>query len=152
MLQKIKTIFRHPYIHQLRDVRVLGMVVFAFIALMVSWSGIKAIQTNYELQRQIAKLEQQNKLQDLENTNMRLKNQYLETDEFLELAARRQFGKAAPGEKVIIVPKDVGLSYYSSTSQQQSPGTEKPTAHKPGYRRNFEAWINFFLHRQEKSS
>lgn len=152
MLQKIKTLIRHPYTHQLKDVRVLGMIVFAVVALLVSWSGIKAIQTNYELQRQIAKLEQQNKLQELENNNLKLKNQYLGTDEFLELAARRQFGKAAPGEKVIIIPKNVGLSHYLPSAEKKAATEAKTSSHKAAYRKNFEGWINFFLHRQTNDS
>ena len=39
--------------------------------------------------------------------NQKLQNEYLKSDAFLELAARRQFNRAAPGEKLLIVPKSV---------------------------------------------
>lgn len=151
MIKKIKTFLSKPNVRQYKDTRVLGLIVFGIIALMVSWSGIKSIQSNYELQQQIVKLEQQNKLKELENDNLKLKNQYFKTDEFLELTARRQFGKAAPGEKVVVIPKNVALSHITnSPTQHQAENNAKDQ--KPHYQKNFEAWINFFLHRDNKNN
>src|SRR5437667_142896 len=73
------------YARQLRDVRVLGLVIFGGLVLLVSWSGIQVIQTNYDLQKQISKLQQQNQVQELENNNLQLTNQYFNTDQYLEL-------------------------------------------------------------------
>ena len=148
MLNKIKNLQNHPFVKQLNDSRAWGLIIFAVIAIMVTWSGVKSVQTNYGLQRQISRLEQENKVQQLENRNLKLKNEYLETDQFLELAARRQLGKAAEGEKVLIVPKSVALSntvdLAKSTDKVEKDESE---ANKPAYQKNFEAWINFFLHR-----
>ncbi len=145
MTDKIKTYLKHPSIKALQDVRVLGLVVFAILALLVSWSTISAIQTNYELQKQISELEQENSVIQLGNTNQELRNRYYQTDAFLELAARRQFGKAAPGEKLVIVPKAVALSYTvdtpAETEQQEAP------AQNSSAQRNFQAWMNFFMNR-----
>ncbi len=148
MIKKIKTFLAKPSIRQYQDTRVVGLIVFGIITLMVSWSGIKSIQSNYELQQQIVKLEQQNKLKELENSNLKLKNQYFKTDEFLEITARRQFGKAAPGEKVVMIPKSVALSHVTNkVAEQQSENMVNDQ--KPRYQKNFEAWINFFLHRNK---
>lgn len=141
---------KNPYIRALNDTRALGLVAFGVVALLVSWSGLKAIQTNYGLQQQIAKLEQENAVKKLENTNQKLRNEYYKTDEFLELAARRQFGKAALGEKVYLVPKKVALANapeIKPETTQEQPNTE---THKPTYQKNFEAWVNFFLNRKPK--
>lgn len=59
MLEKIKTADKKALLSQLRDTRTLGLLVFVVLVLLVSWSGIKSIQTNYELQRTIARLEQE---------------------------------------------------------------------------------------------
>src|SRR5688572_22142749 len=109
MLEKLKKYRKHPYVEQLKDVRVIGLIAFCVIALLVAWSGLGAIQSNYVLQKQIARLEQENQVKDLENNNLKLKNQYYNTDQYLELQARRQFGRAAPGETLILVPKGVAL-------------------------------------------
>jgi cell division protein FtsB len=147
MFEKIKSYVKHPYAQTLTDSRALGLVAFGVVAILVSWSGIKSIQTNYELQKQISKLTQQNQVAKLENENKKLENQYYQTDEFLELAARRQFGKAAPGETVYLVPKKVALAH--TVDLNSSAPVEKPAdeAHQPTYQKHFEAWVDFFLHR-----
>lgn len=148
VLHKIKTIPQHPVWQQLHDVRVVGLVVFGILALLVSWKSVEAIQTNFELQKQVVRLQQENAVRKLANTNLKLRNQYLNTDQFLELAARRQFGKAASGEKVIIVPKSVALAHTVSLTE---PGAEtpQPSLQKSRRQRNFQAWMSFFLHRPQ---
>ena len=142
MLEKIKTM-TIDYAKSLGDIRVIGQTVFVIVVLMVSWSAIKSIQTNYDLQKKIARLEQEIKVQELENQNLALENQYLETDQFIELAVRRQFGRAAPGERVYLVPSDVAATYAPNIEkQEQNKEAEKE---KPTYQKNLEAWSNFFF-------
>jgi cell division protein FtsB len=147
MFGKIKIADIKKVIRQLNDPRTLGLVAFGIIALLVTWSGAKAVQTNYDLQKKIARLEQQNQVQELENKNLDLKTQYLQTDEFLDLAARRQFGLAAPGETVVLVPKNVALAHTVDLSPAKKP-TPTPSPPTPGYQKNLESWLDFFLHRQ----
>lgn len=149
MLEKIKTYSKHPYLHELRDVRVLGLLVFGIIVLLVSWSGVRVIETNYKLQQQIARMEEQTKLLQLENANKKLENKYYETDEYLELQARKQFGKGAAGEKLLLVPKNVALAHTVDIKQDKEERTDQPQAEKPTYQKNFESWMNFFLHRSQ---
>ncbi|HWB38676.1 MAG TPA: septum formation initiator family protein [Candidatus Saccharimonadales bacterium] len=134
------------FIQKLSDVRFAGQVVFVVIVLLVSWSGIKSIQTNYGLQKQISALKQQNDLQELQNENLSLQNDYLKSNQYLELSARQNFGLAAPGEKEILVPKSVALAHTVDlpTSDEQSETTTK----QPPYQRNVQSWVDFFLHRQ----
>ncbi len=135
-----------PYLHEARDVRVLGLIGFGVIVLLVSWSGVKAIDTNYRLQKEIAELQQQTDLQSLGNTNLRLENEYYKTNQYLELSARQNFGLAKPGETELIVPRDVALAHTVDL-----PGyDEQVTAAnaQPGWQRNFRSWVDFFLHRQ----
>lgn len=146
MFEKIKTNVK-PWLMQLNDPRTLGLVAFGVIALLVTWSGIKAVQTNYELQKQISVLEQETQVQELENQNLDLQNQYLNTDQFLELAARRQFGLAAPGEKLILVPKTVAMAHTLNLDSKPNDTKAITVVNKPAYQRNFQAWINFFFHR-----
>ncbi len=132
----------------MRDVRVAGLLVFCALLLLVSWSSVNVIQTNYDLQKQISKLEQQNEVQELENNNLKLKNQYYNTGQYLELAARRQFGKAIPGERLILVPNKVALAHTVDLPDTTKKSTDQPEPQKPAYQRNFEAWTNFLFRRQ----
>lgn len=135
---------------QLKDPKYIGQLLFLVIVLLISWSGVKAIQTNYGLQKRISALEQQNAVKKLENANLNLQNEYYNTDQYLELSARQNFGLAAPGEKEIVVPENVALAYTVDLAQPTKPAT--PTSKQPVYQRNFEAWVNFFLHRQNTSN
>lgn len=146
MLKKIKTINFRSYVNYLRDVRSLGLAAFAVIVLLVTWSGINVIQTNYELQKKISSLEQEVNLGELENSNRKLRNEYLQSDDYLELQARRQFGKAAPGEKLLVIPRAVALSHSVAPLPETGGEAKQPPA-KPFYQRNFEAWTAFLFRR-----
>ena len=134
------------YLVDLRDPRKAGQLVFVIIVLLISWSGVKAIQTNYALQKQISAIKQQNSLEQLQNNNLSLSNQYFNSDQYLELAARENFGLAASGEKELIVPLSVALTY--TTDIPANPSNDASIGKGPVYQNNFQSWVNFFLHRQ----
>lgn len=150
MLDKIKNIpekllsFVKKY--QLSDPRTWGLIVFALISAAVTWSGAKAIQVNFDLQKQEVATAELNKVQQLKNQTQSLKNEYYKTDEYKELAARRLFGKAAPGEKVYVVPKDVALKYVSPEVTEPALAKPKNPLKLPKYQQNIQDWLDFFFH------
>lgn len=135
------------FARQLQDIKFAGLMAFVVVVLLVSWSGVKAIQSNYVLQKQIAGIQQQNEVQKLTNNNLQLENQYYTTDTYLELSARQNFGLAAPGETEILVPKDAALR-YTVAPPKAATNVDTPRTKQPNSQRNFEAWVDFFLHRQ----
>ena len=147
MIDKIKKYYNHSFVQQFKDVRFAGFVVFGILVLLVTWSGVSVIEANYELQKQVSKLEQQNRVSELENNNLKLQNEYYNSDQYLELTARRQFGKGQPGEQLLLVPKSVALKYTVDIPKEAKEATATPTLKKPFIQRNIEAWINFFTHR-----
>ena len=131
------------HLARFQDIRFTGQVAFVVIVLLISWSGVKSIQTNYALQKQITGLSQQNDLQKLQNNNLQLSNNYYKSNQYLELSARQNFGLAAAGEKEVVVPKALALAQTSDI-----PVPAKITVQTASRQRNnFEAWVNFFLHR-----
>lgn len=136
----------HKKIQRFSDIRVIGLIAFGIVVLLVAWSSLKALQANYELEKQKVALEQQTRLQRLENENLQLRNVYFESDEYLELSARRQLNKGAPGEKLYQIPRSVALSHTVDLPKtKQQIATEKEQD-KPTYRKNLEAWRDFFFH------
>ena len=133
------------YLQRLTDISFLGQMVFVVLVLLISWSGIKTIQTNYSLQKKISALKQQNAVQKLQNDNLALQNQYFNSNQYLELQARQNFGLAAAGEQEIIVPKSVALSYTIDLPSAKPPEAKAP---QPAYQQHFQSWVDFFLHRQ----
>jgi len=149
MLAKIKHAQEkvRGFVAQLTDARIIGLLLFVVIVLLISWSGVKVIDTNYDLQKQISILKQQNRLQQVTNENLKLQNQYYDTNQYLEVAARQNFGLAAPGETVLIVPQRVALAHTVDV-QAVPTKVQKTEVKKPAYQRNFESWVDFFMHRQ----
>jgi cell division protein FtsB len=149
MFENDKRLANAKGLQRFGDLQFLGTCVFVLVLILVSWSGVKAIGNNYELQKQIAQLQQQNDIRSLENTNMELKNEYLKTDRYLELSAREHFNKGAPGEKLLLVPDSVALAH---TVELPKPQTARPVTSKQSrYEQNFNAWLDFFFHRTEPS-
>lgn len=149
MIEKIQKYYNHTFVQQFRDIRFTGFVVFGVLVLLVTWSGISVIEANYELQKQVSKLEQENQVRQLENNNLKLQNDYYNSDQYLELTARRQFGKGQPGEKLLLVPKSVAHKYAPEIPDAVKQETATPTLKKPFVQRNLEAWADFFTHRNE---
>lgn len=145
MLEEIKNLPKSSYVQSLHDVRNLGLLVFVVAALLVTWSGIRVVQTNYGLQKQISVMRQENDLKKLENSNLSLKNQYLETDQYLELTARRQYNKALPGEKLLVVPREVAMSHTVEPLAVATDDVPVVENEGPWYERNFNAWIDFLF-------
>jgi len=137
----------YDYMLQFRDVRAAGLLLFLVIVLLISWSGVKVIDTNYALQKQISRLEQQNQVQQLANTNTKLQNSYYESNQYLELSARQNFGLAAPGETMLIVPQNVALAHTVQLPNPEQDQVRQTQAKQPAYQRNFQAWMNFLFHR-----
>lgn len=148
MQQKIQSIVTFAKKYQLQDPRTWAMLVFAVLAGAVTWNGAVSIQQNFALQKKVVTLQEQNNVQKLQNETQKLRNEYYKTNEYKELAARRLFGKAAPGERVYIVPKEVALSKVSpETKADTAPNTVQNPVELPKYQQNFQDWLDFFFHR-----
>lgn len=119
----------------------LGLYLFLVVAIAVAWSTARIIQKNYVLEQQIVELQQQTLIQEQENKNQALKNQYYQTDAYLDLAARKYFSKSTPGEKLYIVPKEIALQYVKV--QPQPEKESKLVEQKNRIIRNWQNWLDF---------
>ncbi len=138
---------------QLLDTRNIGLYIFTVIVLAITWSTIKTIQSNYDLQKQASLIKQENQILQLQNQSTALGNKYLQTDQYLDLAARQNLGLAAPGEKVLLVPKTVSAKYLDASIKLQSSNlTGSSIDSRPKYIKNIEAWRDFLLGRSSSSS
>jgi cell division protein FtsB len=138
MKDKIKTIFSK--ILNI-DTRSIGLIAIMVVAISVTYSSVKIIQKNYQLQQEITKLSQQNALQEQKNKNQELKNQYYKTDAYLDIATRRYFGKALPGETVVLVPKEIAMRY--TTEQPKNKEIIKIDT-SPRFIQNWKSWVKLF--------
>lgn len=142
-----KVNFNKQRLAWITDVRNIALYVFALVVLAITWSGVKAVQNNYELQKKIAALRQQNEVLKLENDNAALENKYLETEEYLELSARQNLGMAAPGETVLLIPKETAMKYVDRKLVKGQTEPEEAVK-KSGISKNVDDWRNFLLGRK----
>jgi cell division protein FtsB len=107
------------------------------IALSWSWGTVSTLQKNFELQQRVDTLDQEVELADLQNQNLKFQQNYLRSNEFLELTAREKLGKAAKGEKVVVLP---------DSSSVQDDATQKQTPVRAVERSsNVAQWMQFFF-------
>lgn len=148
MIDEVKKLGRRQ-IKQFGDIRNIVMYLFVLIVLAIAWSSVKTIQSNYELQKQISALKQQNQVIELSNQNIKLQNQYYQTDQYLELAARQSLGLAAPGEKIMVIPSSVAMKYVDPTLiKQYKPEEGIKGDNRSTHIKNLETWRDFLLGRQ----
>ncbi|HET6863837.1 MAG TPA: septum formation initiator family protein [Candidatus Saccharimonadales bacterium] len=147
MFDKIQTLLNSKKTKQLLEIRNIGLYIFGIVVLAIAWSGAKTVQSNYELQKKITTLQQQNVVLSLENQNNSLQNQYYQTQQYLELSARQNLGLAAPGESVLLVPQSTALKYIDPSIGQNSSQSAPPDTRK-SYVKNLEAWRDFLLGRK----
>ena len=129
------------------DIKFSGQVIFAIIVFLIFWSGARAVQSNFNLQKQIISLKQQNNAIKLQNTNIELQNQYFASSQYQELSARQNLGLGFPGESEILVPDNVALKYTVNLNISQKTKNSKNLYKESSIQKNFTAWINFFFHR-----
>ena len=144
MLKGIRNFLKSNRRRQLTDPRNVGLYIFTLVVLAITWSGVKTVQNNYQLQKQISTLQQQNTVTQLQNEDANLQNQYYQTNQYLELAARQDFGLAAPGESILLVPKAVALKYVNQSLLPTAQTTQQSST-TPKYIKNLEDWRDFLL-------
>ncbi len=142
LLGKVNKIRNKLISKGLYDSRLWVLILLGVISVSMFWSGTKTIQQNYELTQKVEAIKRENNILELENRNKQLQNEYYKTSEFADITARRVFGKAAPGEKVYIIPKKVALSVLG---KQNTETTDRQTLKKPQYQKNLEAWVSIYF-------
>jgi cell division protein FtsB len=111
------------------------LLVAVFIALGWVWGSVDALGRNYKYQQQVDDSRGQVELLDLQTHNLQAEKCYLQSDEYLQLAARAKLNKAQPGEKELILPQT------TASTSGDSPGSSS-TVPAPS---NLEQWMQFLF-------
>jgi len=125
---------------KLLDSRNAVMGLFLVVAVSLMFSTFKVILRNYELQQQVDELADEVALIEVQNQNLKYNIEYYKTDSYLQVEAKRRLNLAAPGEKVIFLPKDGDVDKPDST-QPNGESLDSQPLHKA----NFEKWMIFLF-------
>jgi cell division protein FtsB len=149
VFEQTKINWNKARLQKLTDVRNLVFYAFTVLTLAITWSGIKTVQDNYELQKKISAIKQQDSILQLQNENTELQNKYFQTNEYLDLAARQNLGLSAPGETVMLVPLNVAMKYVDpSLAPKKIQAAQTTDDKRSKYARNIQAWRDFLLGRK----
>ena len=114
--------------------------LFLVVALSLMFNPLKVVQRNYELQQQVDQLQDEVALVAVQNQNLKYNIEFYKTDAYLEAEAKRRLNLAAPGERVILLPKDGDLEQEALDDTFTEP--EDP---RPQYQENFDKWMIFLF-------
>ena len=109
------------------------IVVSVIVALAWIWGSISSMERNYSLQRQLELKTREKLIAEIQYKTLEFENQYLQSEEYQELAARENLGLVAQGESVLI------LADYPVEE------AEKTTAESSEKDSNFTQWMNFIF-------
>ncbi len=140
MKPKITQLIKYSkeFIGRFSDIRFSGQVVFIILVILVFWSGIRSIQQNYQLQKEVNQINQQNIILKLQNNNIILQNDYYSSSQYQEIVARENLGLGYPGETEILIPDNIALKYGPKPLTTNSNNRQTNNT-------NFSDWMNFFF-------
>lgn len=111
------------------------IVIAAVVAISWAWGSIAMMQRNYALQRRLDSKERELLLTELQVETLKYEQDYYQTREYQELAARQHLGLAEPGEKVLYLPENTeAAKRYGSKTTADVSVLELS---------NVEQWMNF---------
>lgn len=136
---------RKRLVHFWRVYGTLNNIVMA-VALVIAtgwaWGSVSMIQTNFNAQKALDEQQRQLELTQLEVDTLQYQQNYYKTDEYKDLAARKDLGLASPGEDVLILPPNT-----AAVKEVDATDAEKVAVQTRGEssitESNFDQWMNF---------
>ena len=116
------------------------IVVSVIVALAWIWGSISSMERNYSLQRQLELKTREKLIAEIQYKTLEFENQYLQSEEYQELAARENLGLVAQGESVLILadyPAEEAEKITTETGEKDS---------------NFTQWMNFIFGKNAQKS
>lgn len=110
------------------------------IALGWVWGSLNVMQRNYTLQKEVDLKRRQLQLAELQKQSIEFQNQYYETNEYRELAARESLGLVMPGEKLLILPENTEAAI---TADEDTPTVVASSTQVQSS--NLQQWLNFLF-------
>lgn len=143
-MNKIKTkIRRVSYKIKHNYLSMNNIVLVAAVGCCLLWASgaISSMSRNWELAEKVMNREREKSLLELEVDTLELENTYFQTEEYQELAVRKQQNKKLPGETLIYLPpnSDEALHKYDHEVEDIDETIMQDE------RSNFEQWIAFLF-------
>lgn len=142
-MAELRTKIRKAQYWLKHDLFVLDNVV-TIIALVLclgwTWGAIESMSRNWSLAQELANKQRERALLELEVETLELENEYYQSSEYQELAARKYQGKMLPGETMVYLPpnsESAQMKHRDSSSEADLIATNEMS--------NFTQWMKFLF-------
>lgn len=116
------------------------MVIAVVCCLMWTWGSIDSMTRNWSLAQELMNRQREKALLELEVETLELENEYYESTEYKELAARKYQGKMLPGETMIYLPDN-----SEAAINKHKTSTEEDATIATATMSNLEQWLAFLF-------
>jgi len=115
----------------------LLFTVGALVLLYMLVATFQALWQNYQLNKELASLRQENGDLTVQNNYLQDLIAYRQTDSYKDKEAREKLNYQKAGETVLIVPQDAAQRFTEGNAQKQPDVTQTPT--------NPDKWWQYFF-------
>lgn len=113
------------------------LMLAVVLCLVCTYQSIVSMSRNWELSEKLTAEKRELELLSIEVEAAELENEYLATNEYQELIARKNLDKEIPGEKMVVLPDN---SEAAKTKHQQIKANVQEKVYS-----NFEKWMMYLF-------
>lgn len=136
-MRKLQYWLTHDFLSLERVVMVIAVVC----CLMWTWGSIDSMTRNWSLAQELMSRQREKALLELEVETLELENEYYQSYEYQDLAARKYQNKMSPGETMIYLPDNSEAARTKHTQSQDPETVDIATTTMS----NLEQWLAFLF-------
>ncbi|MBQ9180759.1 hypothetical protein IJ135_01530 [Candidatus Saccharibacteria bacterium] len=135
-VRKLKYRLKHDFL------AIENVILVVAVAMCLTWTyqSVVAMDRNWRLTEQLNTERQNLELMKIEVETAELTNEYLASEEYQELAARRLLEKKLPGEHMVVLPENSEAAKSKHSVKEVAASTEEPKEYS-----NFEKWVRYLF-------
>lgn len=118
------------------------LVVAATCCLAWTWGSIDAMTRNWSLAQELMSRQREKAVLELEVETLELENEYYQSHEYQELAARKYQGKMLAGETMVYLPDN---SETAKNKHKTAPADSAESNIATTTMSNVEQWLTFLF-------
>lgn len=123
--------------HDFLTVENIVLLLAVILCFVCTYQSIVSMSRNWELSERLTAEKRELELLSMEVEAAELENQYLASNEYQELIARRNLDKKLEGENMVVMPEN---SEAAKTKRQQVKTVENVKIYS-----NFEKWMMYLF-------
>ncbi len=138
-MDKIKTQLRRFRYYTKKDFLTIHNIATAaaiILGLVFTYNAITATARNWQLEQKLKERKLESAKLELEVDTLKYQKQYYNTDEYLEIMARKKQNKMLEGETMVVLP--------DNTEKAKNKYSEFETGNNQKLS-NFEEWLDFLF-------